>query len=128
MIYNKESCIKIYDDEGNIVVLPRTRNIIIGGDQKYTEIEMASGKRVRDIVGYRTKVTAEYDYIPSKDLITLQSIARKCTYVTAEYLDVDGRKSMKCSINIPESGIFQFKNDIPVWHKAKLELVAQEVI
>lgn len=118
----------IYDLNTNEeIVMPRTRDIIITALPIFTEITMASGKNVRDIQGSRVKISAEYDYLPHDIMIDLHKITRTCRYVRAKYPDIDTEKEMICSINIPESGVYTFENDKPCWHKARLELIDQEV-
>lgn len=62
--------ITIYSsDKSHSVTLPRVRDIEVGAEEESKTVTMASGKTVKDILGYRAKVTAVWDWIPA-DLVT----------------------------------------------------------
>ena len=62
--------ITIYSaDKSRSITLPRVRDIEVGAEEESKTVTMASGKTVKDILGYRTNITAVWDWIPA-DLVT----------------------------------------------------------
>ena len=86
-------------------------------------------KIVSEIKGFRTAITAEWDYIPASDMALLTTMLRKGLFFTVGYPDPDGTdKSGKFTISIPTPGIFKFVNGVAMWHEVKLKMIAQEVV
>lgn len=51
--------ITIYSaDKSRSITLPRVRDIEVGAEEESKTVTMASGKTVKDILGYRTNITA----------------------------------------------------------------------
>lgn len=117
----------------NIVIggieMPRTKTIEIGGEYESKETTMASGKIVRDVIGWRTELTAEWEWVPAGLLAQLVPIARSGEFVTIQYPDSTGEDASGVfSIEIGEQKVFKFVNGEPMWYNVELTATAQEVV
>ena len=113
---------------GNIE-MPRTKSIEIGGEYESKETTMASGKIVRDVIGWRTELTAEWEWVPAGLLAQLVPIARSGEFVTIQYPDSTGEDASGVfSIEIGEQKVFKFVNGEPMWYNVELTATAQEVV
>lgn len=117
----------------NIVIggieMPRTKTIEIGGEYESKETTMASGKIVRDVIGWRTALTAEWEWVPAGLLAQLVPIARSGQFVTIQYPDSTGADTSGVfSIEIGEQKVFKFVNGEPMWYNVQLTATAQEVV
>lgn len=120
--------ITIYSsDKSHSVTLPRVRDIEVGAEEESKTVTMASGKTVKDILGYRAKVTAVWDWIPA-DLVTeLLNLLKTGAFLWMEYPAPDGSGAGFFSIEYPTLSVFCYKNSVPVWHDMTLSMTAQEV-
>ena len=117
----------------NIVIdgieMPRTKSIEIGGEYESKETTMASGKIVRDVIGWRTELTAEWEWVPAGLLAQLVPIARSGQFVTIQYPDSTGADASGVfSIEIGEQKVFKFVDGEPMWYNVELTATAQEVV
>ena len=117
----------------NIVIggieMPRTKTIEIGGEYESKETTMASGKIVRDVLGWRTELTANWEWVPAGLLAQLVPIARSGAFVTIQYPDSTGTDtSGTFSIEIGNQKIFKFIDGEPYWYNVELTATAQEVV
>lgn len=117
----------------NIVIggieMPRTKTIEIGGEYESKETTMASGKIVRDVIGWRTALTAEWEWVPAGLLAQLVPIARSGQFVTIQYPDSTGDDTSGVfSIEIGEQKVFKFVDGVPMWYNVQLTATAQEVV
>lgn len=113
--------------EGLNIILPRCY-YSIGSRKVVKEVEMASGKLVQDIIGSRTILNCEFEYIPAVDLANLVKIIRSCHYLDVEYQDVDGSiKTEKFKVSEPQPEIFKFVDGIAIWVNVSLRMEGQEV-
>lgn len=111
------------------IEMPRTKSIEIGGEYESKEITMASGKIVRDIIGWRTELTAEWEWVPAGLLAQLVPIARSGEFVTIHYPDSTGADASGVfSIEIGEQKVFKFVHGDPMWYNVQLTATAQEVV
>lgn len=100
----------------------------VGSKKVVKEVEMASGKLVQDIIGSRTILKCNFEYIPAVDLANLVKIIRSCQYLEVEYQDVDGTiKTEKFKVSDPEPQVFKFVNGIAIWTNVNLKMEGQEV-
>ena len=120
--------ITIYSsDKSHSVTLPRVRDIEVGAEEESKTVTMASGKTVKDILGYRAKVTAVWDWIPA-DLVTeLLNLLKTGAFLWVEYPAPSGNGAGFLSIEYPTLSVFCYKNSVPVWHDMTLSMTAQEV-
>ena len=120
--------ITIYSsDKSHSVTLPRVRDIEVGAEEESKTVTMASGKTVKDILGYRAKVTAVWDWIPA-DLVTeLLNLLKTGAFLWVEYPAPDGSGAGCFSIEYPTLSVFCYRDGIPVWHDMTLSMTAQEV-
>ena len=110
------------------IEMPRTRTLEVGGSYLAKETTMASGKIVRDIIGYRKELTAEWEWLPDGLLQRLLPIVRSGDFVSIGYPDpVQGDTSGIFSIEVDSQKIFKFKDGKPYWYGVKIKAVAQEV-
>lgn len=122
--------IKIFDKNNiDYIELPRTKNVETSEDMVYTETEMASGKFVMDIKGFRPGFTAEWEWLPSGLLEKLLPMLRKGGFFNVEYPSSEGT-IQKDLFKIETSGqkIFKFINGSPMWYGLKLTFTSQKVI
>jgi hypothetical protein len=109
------------------VTLPRTKQISVGAQEISKSVTMASGKLVKDIVGYRASVKASWDYVPASAVAALVGILRGGGFCFVEYPSPSGDASGYFEIDYPTMSVFGFKNGIAVWHDVTLSMSAQEV-
>lgn len=121
------SNITIYSGNESIV-MPQVR-YTLSAEEESDETTMMSGRIVKDILGYRTVINAEWDWVPASDLVKLISLIRSGSFLETEYQDVDGQtKKEKFKFSQPEPEVFTFQKDgTAVWHTVKLKMTAQEV-
>ena len=120
--------ITIYSaDKSRSITLPRVRDIEVGAEEESKTVTMASGKTVKDILGYRAKVTAVWDWIPA-DLVTeLLNLLKTGAFLWVEYPAPSGNGAEFFSVEYPTLSVFCYKNSVPVWHDMTLSMTAQEV-
>ena len=120
--------LKIYTDSTNYIILPKTKDLTLGGEQIYTEVTMVSGRRVRYIQGYRPILKASWDYVPSDLLSKLCELLRKGGFFKVAYPDQNGKDTEDYfSIDYPSTEVFSFKNGIPIWHNVSLNMKGQSI-
>ena len=120
--------IKIYSlDRTSCIELPRIKDIQVGAEEVANTVKMASGKVVKDMIGYRSTVKAAWDYIPASTLSALAVLLRSGGFFFAEYPSPTGDASGVFEIDYPTMSIFSYKNGIAVWHDVTLKMTAQEV-
>ena len=108
--------------------MPRIRKITVGGEEVCKEITMANGKLVKEMIGFRTVVSAEWDWLPANAIKDLHMLLRQGGYFSVEYPDpASGDSAGMFSISYPETKIFRFSGTEPRWHGVKLIMTAQEV-
>ena len=78
----------------NIIIagiqMPKTKTLEIGGNYEAIETTMASGKVVRDIIGWRTELSATWEWVPAGLLAQLVPIVRQGGFVEIQYPDSTG--------------------------------------
>ena len=111
------------------IEMPQVRKITVGGEEVANEITMASGKRVKEMIGHRTVITAEWDWLPAQTITDLHALLRHGGYFLVEYPDpAVGDAAGMFSISYPETKIFKFNGTEPRWHGVSLTMTAQEVV
>jgi hypothetical protein len=120
--------ITIYNSERTAsVTLPRSKKITVGAQAVSKSVTMASGKVVKDVIGYRTSVKASWHYVPASDILSLVGILRDGDFCYVEYPSPTGDASGYFEIEYPTMSVFGFKNGVAVWHDVTLTMSAQEV-
>lgn len=121
--------LKIYNAQNQVLELPRTKKISMGGELVATEVTMVSGRKVQYVQGFRPSFTAEWEWFPNDLLARLTNLLRQGGYFKVEYPDQDGvDKSGYFAISYPSTGIFKFKDGKPMWYGVSLTFSAQEVL
>lgn len=111
------------------ITMPLIKKISVGGQEVANEVTMASGKLVKDIIGHRVIVNAEWDYVPASQIANLVTMLRAGGYFAVTYPDPSGEnKSGNFSISYPQTRIFKYVDGVPMWHGVSLTMTAQEVI
>lgn len=111
------------------IEMPRVRNVRVSGQEVAREIEMANKKMVKEMIGFRTVVKADWDWVPAKTITDLHALLRQGGYFQVEYPDpVIGDAVSMFSISYPETKIFKFNGAEPYWHGVSLTMTAQEVV
>ena len=75
------------------IAMPRTRSLEIGGYYESKEAIMASGKTVRDVLGWRVELTASWEWVPAGLLAQLVPLVRGGVFVSIDYPDSTGGHS-----------------------------------
>lgn len=120
-------CITITDGTTTIQ-MPRTRSLKVGGEQVGKNVTMASGKVVKEIIGFRTKLSAEWNWLPADTITKIHRLLRKGGFFLVKYPDPDkGDTEGMFEIKPPESGVFKFVDGKPRWKDVSLTMTAQEV-
>lgn len=110
------------------IEMPRTRTLEVGGEPVAKEATMASGLMVQDVVGYRKKLSAKWEWIPVETLAQLTALVRTGEYIEIQYPDpVDGTASGMFKVTIGDAKIFRFTDGEPRWYNVDLTAKAQEV-
>lgn len=119
------STLKIYDDNSNAIVMPRVR-YTLASEEMSEESVMMSGRIVKDILGYRIIISAEWEWVPADMLAYVVNMIRSGKFRYVEYQDVNGAvRKEKFSISQPEPEIFTFTDDgTAVWRTVKLKMTA----
>lgn len=110
------------------VELPRVRAVKVGAQEVANTVTMASGKVVKDMIGFRPTVTAEWDYLPAAVLSALAVLLRSAGFFYVEYPSPEGDAAGMFEIQYPTMSVFQYKNGTAVWHDVSLKMTAQEVV
>lgn len=116
----------------NIIIagiqMPKTKTLEIGGNYEAIETTMASGKVVRDIIGWRTELSATWEWVPAGLLAQLVPIVRQGGFVEIQYPDSTGEDvAAMFSVEIGNQKIFKFVDGEPMWYNVELSATAQEV-
>ena len=107
--------------------MPRVKDITVGATEVANTVTMASGKVVKDMIGYRTTLQATWDFVPVDTLTALAVLLRSGGFFYVEYPAPSGDASGMFEIEYPTMTIFAYKNGTAVWHDVKLKMTAQEV-
>lgn len=111
------------------ITMPRTKTLEVGGAYESKEAVMASGKTVRDVLGWRTELTAHWEWVPAGLMAQLVALARGGAFVTVEYPDPSGAAaSGTFSVEIGSQKVFKFVDGAPMWYDVELTATAQEVV
>jgi len=114
-------------DRSASVVMPRIKDISVGATEVANTVTMASGKVVKDMIGYRATIQATWDYVPVTTLTALATLLRSGGFFSVEYPAPAGDTSGMFEIEYPSMSIFAYKNGVAVWHDVQLKMTAQEV-
>lgn len=111
------------------ITMPRTKKVADAGAPEYKEIQMASRKTVREMMGYRAGFTYKWDYVPAATITALTTTLKTGGFYTVGYFDLDGTdKSGTFSVSYPSFEVFKFVNGVAMWHNCSLTIKAQEVV
>lgn len=120
--------IKIYSlDKQTAIEMPRIKDITVGAEEVANTVTMASGKVVKDMIGYRTTLKAVWDYVPANTIVKLSVLLRTGSFFYVEYPAPTGSDKGIFSISFPDMKVFCFKGGVAVWHDVTLKMTAQEV-
>lgn len=121
------SKLKIYDND-TAIEMPKAR-YSLSAEEVSTETTVMSGKIVKDILGYRTVLNVEWDWVPADMLAKIVKLIRTGKFREVEYQDIDSTlKKEYFKISQPEPEVFTFKEDgTAIWRRVKLTMTAQEV-
>jgi len=114
-------------DRSMSIEMPRVKDITVGATEAANTVTMASGKVVKDMIGYRTTLQATWDFVPVDTLTALAVLLRSGGFFYVEYPAPSGDASGMFEIEYPTMTIFAYKNGTAVWHDVKLKMTAQEV-
>lgn len=121
--------IKIYNYERTqFIEMPKVKDIDVGAKEVANTITMASGKVVKDILGYRPSITAKWDYVPASTIVSLLSLLRANHFLYVMYPSPSGDAAGVFEIDYPTLTVFQYKNGTAVWHDVTLKMSGQEVV
>lgn len=110
------------------IAMPSTTSLEISGEIEAKDVTMASGKIVRDVIGWRTKLTAKWEWLPVGVLSQVVSVARSGGFASITYPDPSGITiTANFQIEIGSQKIFRFVSCSPYWYNVDLVALAQEV-
>lgn len=119
--------IKISNSE-NSVMLREDSIFEITHEEVGTTKQMASGKIVRDVVGYRPVLNIPVGYLSVEDVRKLKQIINSGEFATVEFPGLDGDASGSFIIAPPiYKGVIYGDNGVDVWIGMQLTCRAQEV-
>ena len=114
-------------DRSMSVEMPRIKDISVGATEVANTVTMASGKVVKDMIGYRATLQATWDYVPATTLTALATLLRSGGFFYVEYPAPTGDANGMFDIEYPSMTVFAYKNGVAVWHDVQLKMTAQEV-
>lgn len=109
------------------IEMPRVKDVSVGATEVANRVTMASGKVVKDMIGYRTTVSAAWDWVPADKIKALAVLLHSGGFFRVDYPAPSGDASGVFEIQYPTMSVFSFKNGLAVWHDVKLSMTAQEV-
>lgn len=109
------------------VTMPRTRDISYGGAVEEKKTQMASGKIVTDIIGFRGTVKAVWDWVPAETIRALNALLRQGGFFDVTHPTPDGEVTEKMTVSFPTMEVFTFRRGMPVWHSVTLDMSTQKV-
>lgn len=112
---------------GTSVTMPLVRAITYGGEVVAKETTMASGKTVRDVIGFRPNVRAQWDWVPAETIKALNALLRQGGFFQVTHPTPDGEKTESMTVPFPSMNVFTYRNGVPMWHNITLTMTAQEV-
>ena len=108
--------------------MPRTRSLTVGSEEVSKKTTMASGRVVKDIIGSRITLHAEWNWLPPETITAIHALLRQGGFFEVQYPDPElGDASGMFEITMPTSGVFKFENGSPRWKDVSLDMTAQEV-
>lgn len=120
--------IQIFDKVNeNWITLPRAF-YSVGSEEVANMIQMASGKLVKDVKGYRKSLSAQFSYIPAETVRDLSATLRLGGFHQVMYEDLDGNiQTESFTISQPQLTVFKYVNGVAMWAELALEMTGQEV-
>lgn len=121
--------LKIYDyAQSTSVEMPYTRRITPSFERVVNRNEMASGKVVFDVKGYRKIVVAEYEAIDNTTLLALNALIQNNSLFYIEYPnDITGATESGYYTLEAKKPIFKVLKGCAMWYNLALTFTAQEV-
>lgn len=86
---------------GVSVTMPLVRAITYGGDVVAKETTMASGKVVRDVIGFRPTVRADWDWVPADTIKALNSLLQQGGFFQVTHPTPNGEKTESMTVPFP---------------------------
>lgn len=120
----------------NITISDGISSVVLRSDLvfelEYEEVgttkTMASGKRVKDIVGYRPVLNIPTGYVELNDLVRLKSLINSGKFLQVTYPGLGGGETRLFEIAPPVYKSFKYGEDgVSVWYAVTLRCTAQEV-
>ena len=100
------SKLKIFDND-TAIEMPKAR-YSLSAEEVSTETTVMSGKIVKDILGYRTVLNVEWDWVPADMLSKIVKLIRTGKFREVEYQDIDSTlKKEYFKISQPEPEVFE---------------------
>ncbi len=115
-------------DGTQTIMMPKTKDIILGADPVENKASMASGKTVKDITGFRITVDASWDYVPADTIVSLMSLLKRGGFFNVQYPSESGDAFGVFEMDPPSLESYKFKDGRACWHNVSLSMKAQEVI
>lgn len=117
-------------DGTTTITMPYTENVTDVGANEYKEITMASGLKVKKIIGFRRGFRYDWDSVPAEIITALISMLRTGEYYTVGFFDTDGTDGTALfSVSYPSFQLFTFEKDgTAVWHVCSLTITARGVV
>ena len=94
------------------------------------QAEMASGRAVKDVVGYKDRLKIPVGYLPLEDVRKLQQmIRRNAGYLTISICNVAGDRTEKYVVEEPTYTTFSYdENGVAVWRGVIINATTAEVV
>lgn len=120
----------------NIIISDGTYTVALQNDLVY-EIEyeevgttkvMASGRMVKDVIGFRPVLIIPTGYVELSDVVTLKRMINSGKFLRVTYPGVGGDESRMFHISPPRFKSFRYSDDgVGIWYGVELHCQAQEV-
>ena len=115
-------------DGGKSITLPKSRDFSVDYVPVSHDYEMASGKKTRDIIGFRKVLTYSAEYFPATDWTKLIGMISTGRYLTVKHPDPEtGDGQDIFDITPPNPSIFALRDGVGVWKDVSLTMESQEV-
>lgn len=114
-------------DGGERIQMPPTRQLSLAPKEECRELQMASGRMVKEVIGVRQTITASWDWVPAETIARLCALLNRGGYFRVEYPAPEGDRAELCGITPPAPRVFRYKDGVARWHDITLTMTGQEV-
>lgn len=120
----------VFSDDVETITLRRNLKIAVTPEPIEREVDMISGRTVKDVVGYKDVLSLPVGYLSLEDNNKLcQMITRNHGLLTISYTDATGDHTEKFIVKPPTWTSFKYDDDgVAVWEGVTIQARTVEVV